>query len=158
MRKIKLTQGKVALVDNNMFDCLNKHKWHAYCHHRHWYAIRSIRKANGKQTTQSMHRIIINIPKGLQIDHQNHNGLDNRKSNLRICTNAQNQYNQKLRQGSSKYKGVYLDKQREKWKAQIQLNNKQIHIGRFLDEIDAAKAYDKKAIELFGKFACLNFR
>lgn len=160
MRKIELTQGKYALVDDEDFERINKCKWCAHRHGNGWRATRGIRKANGKQRTQYMHRIIISVPNGLEIDHRNHNGLDNRKSNLRVCTHAenlQNQQQQKPRQGTSKFKGVNWHNARNKWRAYIKSNDKFIHLGVFDNEIDAAKAYDKKAKELFGEYAYLNF-
>jgi len=105
-----------------------------------------------------MHRVIMRAPKGVMCDHRNHNGLDNRKSNLRLCTSAQNQYNKKPKKDcASKYKGVVRRKDCKKWRAKIGFKGKRIHLGYFDDEMDAAMAYDDKAIELFGEFAYLNF-
>ncbi len=109
--------------------------------------------ANGR--TIEMHRQILNAPAGLLCDHKNHNGLDNRRANLRLCTPSQNSQNQLPRAGfSSIYKGVSREK--NKWRADIRLNGRPIFIGYFDDQIDAAIAYDDMAIELFGEFACLN--
>lgn len=155
---IKLTQGKYAIVDDEDFEKINKFKWCAhYKSNGRWYAVRTIRKANDKQATLIMHRMIMNVPTGLQIDHRNHNGLDNRKCNLRICTNTENRYNLKSQEGTSKYKGVYWNKINKKWIVQIQLNGKSTYLGSYLNEIDGALAYDIKATELFGEFAYLNF-
>jgi len=96
-------------------------------------------------------------PNHLFVDHIDHNGLNNRRSNLRLCTLAQNNRNMVSRTGSSKYKGVCWHGGTKKWNAKIRLNRKCYHIGLFTDEIAAAKAYDKKAKELHGQFACLNF-
>ena len=91
---------------------------------------------------------------GIHTDHKNGNGLDNQKHNLRTCSQAQNNRNAKKRENcSSKYKGVYWDKKNKKWRARIYLNKKEICLGRYKNEIDAAKAYDEKAKELFGEFA-----
>lgn len=161
MKRIKLTQNKYALIDDEDFEKINQFKWYAHYYRSGWRAIRNIRKSNGRWTAQLMHRLIMNTPEGMDTDHENHNGLDNQKHNLRVCTNAQNQHNQKLRQlgtTSSHYRGVYWHKAGKKWAAQIQLNNKQIHLGLYPNEITAAKDYDIKATKLFGKFACLNFR
>ena len=157
MKQIKLTQGQYALVDDEDFDELNQYKWHAYYdpNTKSYRAITSI----------SMHRKIMNTPRGMQTDHINHNTLDNRKQNLRICTHRQNQYNRvKHKNTTSKYKGVYLAKQKYKdkiyryWMAYIFFNGKSINLGHFKTEIQAAHAYDKQAKELFGKFALLNFK
>jgi hypothetical protein len=94
----------------------------------------------------------------LFIDHINHNVLDNRSCNLRMCTNAENRRNsQKPKTNTSGYKGVFYRKTKNDFVAGISFNKKTKHIGCFLNAIDAAKAYDKKAKELFGEFACLNF-
>ena len=160
MKEILLTQGKVALVDDEDFERINQHKWYAYNNHGYqWYARREIKKPNGKRTTQCMHRVIMKVKKGQELDHRNHDGLDNRKCNLRICTRAQNSMNRKKqRETSSRYKGVDWLKQRNKWRARIKVNQKSIHLGCFLLEPDAAKAYDAKAKELFGEFAYFNFQ
>lgn len=162
MRRIKLTQGKYALVDDEDFDRINQFKWFAYYNERagYWYARRMIRKANGKRSIQSMHRLIMNTPKELQTDHKNHNGIDNQRHNLRICTNAENHMNtiKRKRNASSRFKGVYWHKAHKKWTAEIRLNGKLICLGDFINETDAAHTYDKNAKELFGEFAYLNFK
>jgi hypothetical protein len=155
-KTIELTQGKFAIVDDEDFEWLNQWKWCAHFEKTHWYAIRSIRPKNSKPEQVRMHRIIINTPKDLLVDHINHNSLDNRKENLRVCTIAQNQYNQTARLASSKYKGVSWQKVARKWKVEIIKNRKCFHVGLFENEIDAAKAYNVKAKELFGEFAGLN--
>ena len=97
-------------------------------------------------------------PDHLFVDHIDHNGLNNRRSNLRLCTTAQNARNVFSYKGStSKYKGVCWYKEGRKWAAKIKLNNKAYHLGLFEDETEAAIAYDKKARELHGEFGCLNF-
>ena len=152
MKIIALTQGKETIVDDNDYDYLSQFKW---CYHK-GYAARNIRLENGKQTTIKMHRIIIDCPQGLLVDHINGDSLDNRRSNLRIVTNQQNNMNKK-HYSRSGFKGVYFNKLAQKWHAQIALNNKVIYLGLFNDLVEAAKAYDKKALELFGEYARLNF-
>jgi len=105
-----------------------------------------------------MHREIMNAPPERLVDHRDHNGLDNRKSKLRICTRAENTRNQRLhKRGSTEYKGVSWNKKQKIFHAYIGYKSKKIWLGRFKRAKDAAKAYDKKAIELHGEFACLNF-
>jgi hypothetical protein len=150
---IPLTQGKFAIVDAEDYDWLNQYNWCAGKNKGTFYAHRG---SNGK--TVLMHREIMRAPKGVVCDHRNHNRLDNRKSNLRLCTPAQNQYNKRPKKGcASRYKGVAWRRDSEKWRAQIGYNHKKIHLGNFDHEIEAAMAYDDKAVELFGEFAYLNF-
>lgn len=149
MKTIPLTQGKFAIVDDEDYPELSKYKWYI----ARGYAVRGF-----KGKTIFMHKNILNTPNGFQTDHINHNGLDNKRCNLRICTASQNQQNRQHRpDGSSKYKGVWWDKVRKKWKSQIKHNNCMIYLGYFISEKEAAKMYDIKAIELFGEFAYLNF-
>jgi len=150
---ILLTQGKVALVDASDNEELIKYKWCAIKGESTYYAVRR----DGRKTVK-MHREIMNAPAGLVVDHREHNGLDNRKSKLRICTRAENTRNQLLhKRGSTGYKGVSRHKTQKIFHANIGYNCKRIWLGRFKNAKDAAKAYDKKAIELHGEFACLNF-
>lgn len=155
-KRILLTQGKVALVDDEDYEWLNQWKWYAIKRGNIFYAARYIGKWP-KQRTILMHREILNVPKGAEIDHINCKGLNNRKSNLRICTHQQNTQNQrKPKYKSSKYKGVHWSRIAKKWAATIRHNNKGIHLGYFVNQIEAAKTYNKKAKALFGEFARLN--
>jgi hypothetical protein len=157
MKTIPLTQGKFALVDDADFEELSKHRWCAakdHCYNR-WYACRA-EKINGQYKTIKMHRLIMNTPKGMHTDHINHDGLDNRRINLRVCTNQQNLFNHQKRQNcSSKYKGVIWEV--NKWTARIKYNNKSTRLGHFDNEIDAARAYDENAKRLYGEYASVNF-
>jgi hypothetical protein len=150
---IPLSRGKVAIVDAEDYPGLSKHKWYANRAKRTCYARGTI---EGRHVR--MHRQILTAPRGLVVDHINRNGLDNRKSNLRICTHFQNQQNRRPALNCrSKYKGVRWSKRDKKFRAGIMHNKKSYYLGMFENEIDAAKAYDKKAKELFGEFAYLNF-
>jgi len=155
-KRIPLTQGKVATVDDADFDWLNRHKW---CHRStpySSYAVREIRQ-DSKAKQLGMHRAIMRPPVGMEVDHRNGDGLDNRKSNLRICTHKQNIRNSRKRaKASSRYKGVSWHKHSRAWRAYIKTRGKQFHIGLFDNEQDAAHAYNVAAHKLFGQFAHLN--
>jgi len=131
---ISLTQGKVTLVDDWNFEWLNQFKWYALHNHGHWYAVRRLRRVNGKQDAQYMHRFIMGVTDSkIQVDHKDRNAtLDNREENLRIATHAQNQRNvgPNVRNRSG-FKGVSWDKAAGKWRTRIQFNGKQIHLGLF---------------------------
>ena len=146
MRKIPIgASGKSALVDNENYARLTTHAWYL------------TNKGYASNRGGMMHRIVINAPKHLQVDHINGNRLDNRIENLRLATQSQNQRNASPRpNGTSKYKGVHWCKTNKKWRAGIWLG-KRINLGRFDIEIDAAKAYDKAAKKHFGAFARTNF-
>jgi hypothetical protein len=150
---IPLTQGKFAIVDAEDYERLSKYKWSCQKDRNNYYASR----ANGNRRI-SMHREIMKAPKGLQVDHIDGDGLNNRKSNLRLCTHAENVHNSRpMRNGSSQYKGVCWHKCKKKWCVSISKSGERTYLGRFEDEIEAAMAYDRKAEELFGEFAYLNF-
>ncbi len=159
-RRIPLTQGKYAIVDPEDYPRLSKHKWYVVRSPRSDYAARYVTIGYRRQTTVRMHRVIMNARPGQFIDHINHNGLDNRKANLRLASNAQNSWNKRKQRGnhSSKYKGVSFFKRENKWTARIQANGKKIFLGIFKNEIDAAKAYDAAARKYYGQFAYLNFK
>lgn len=152
-RLIPLTKGQFAIVDADDYERLARYKWYAGGKKGQYYARR---RAN--RITLTMHREIIDVPAGMVCDHINHNTLDNRKYNLRICTPAQNHYNRLPGEhGTSRYKGVCWNKDSRKWEASIGHQNRLIHIGYFEYAEDAAIAYDDMAVQLFGEFACLNF-
>lgn len=161
MALIELTQGQVAIVDDEILEYLLEKKWYADWKKRSigrvFYAVNKSRNA----PRIAMHRYVMEYYghdiANLMVDHINGNTLDNRYVNLRVCTNQQNQQNRKMKHlGShSKYKGV--SKKYKKWAASITISGKKIHIGMYFTEEDAARAYDKKAIELFKEYASLNF-
>lgn len=145
---IPLSKGKFAKVDNNDFEEISKHNW---CFSSNNYAY--------NHSLGFMHRFIMNTPKHLDTDHINGDGIDNRRINLRTCTTIENCRNQRKRKNSSsKYKGVHFCKIMNKWKFSIKKDNKTSFYGYSETEEEAAKAYDKKAKELFGEFAYLNFK
>jgi hypothetical protein len=161
-REIPLTQGKVALVDEADFEWVSQWKWHArYCPNRKsFYAARADR-SKGKYINVVLHRELMGLPYGdkRQADHINHDTLNNQRSNLRVCTAAQNAQNRRIRlDGKSGYKGVSFDKQSGKWKASIRLNGALRNLGRFDSPNKAHDAYCIAAAEHFGAFSCANGR
>ena len=149
VKKLKLKNGEISLVDDDDYDFLMQWRW---CLSSKGYAQRCT--TDGK--TFYIHRVVNKTPKGVHTDHINGERLDNRKINLRCATTSQNAINMSKSWGSSKYKGVAWLKNSNKWCAQIQFNKKLKWLGSFHKEEDAALAYNKKAIELFGEFAYLN--
>lgn len=159
MKTIPLTQGKIALVDDVDYEFLTQWKWLAIKVRYNYYAVRSVYISYSKRCHIRMHRIIVKAPDRMQVDHINCNGLDNRKSNLRLCTNAENQRHQRLnRKNTSGYKGVSYRKgnQQKPYDAKIRLNNKGIHVGCYYTGRAAGKAYDDAALKYFGQFALTN--
>ena len=157
-KEIQLTQGKVALVDDDMFEYLMQWKWFANNQCGKFYARANIPKKNGKRGSMLMHRLILNILNSkLQIDHLNHITLDNRKCNLRVCTQSENLQNCNIyNNNTSGFKGVTYNKINKKWVASIGVNKGKIYLGSFTDPIDAARAYNAAAIKYHGEFANLN--
>lgn len=158
MREIPLTQGKVALVDDEDYDRVIQHKWCAQKIENCWYATTNIRVNDIKKPLR-MHRLLLGLSFGdkHQVDHLNHNGLDNRRSNLRICTNAENRRNRRPSKKISKYLGVSWRKSNHKWASQITTNNRTINLGSFVREECAALAYDFAALKYHREFANFNF-
>jgi len=153
VRYIALTRGKFAIVDAADYEWLNQYKWYASCSSVGVYY--ACRQSGGRHIM--MHRQIMDPPEGHVVDHINHNSLNNRRCNLRVCTQAENVRNCRGRHASSQYKGVRHRRGRNKWQARIGINGRCESIGFFDSEIEAALAYDLRAIVLFGEFAYLNF-
>ena len=152
-RLIPLTQNLFARVDPEDYADLAKHKWSAARGGRTVYAVRC---EAGVQLR--MHRVIMKAPPHLVCDHIDHHGWHNTKSNLRLCTRAQNARNQRRRKGgTSRFRGVCWHKADGKWHARIYHNGRTHHLGAYRSERAAARAYDRAAITLHGPFASLNF-
>lgn len=149
MKEIQLTRGYVALIDDDDFDRVNKHKWRSIIDKQLVYAASDI---NGKKTM--LHRFILNAKRGVYYDHRDCNGLNNQKDNLRECTLSENRGNsRKFTVTGSKYKGVNRHKP---WSAHIMKNGKSVCLGYFESEDEAGIAYNKAAIDIFGEFARIN--
>lgn len=156
MIEISLTQGKVALIDDEDLEIIEGYKWYCRKTHHNYYAV-AHKYIERKRTSIQMHREILKCTfKEYQVDHIDGNGLNNCKSNLRIVTPQQNSFNRKYTFGTSMYKGVSWNKRDDFWQATIKYNGKSKMLGYFKDEMDAAKAYNEAAKELFGEFAALN--
>ena len=150
MKKIPLTKGKFAIVDDEDFEWLSKYTWHYL---QIGYAATTLYKDKKKHNI-TMHRLILKFPKGKDVDHINHDTIDNRKSNLRVCSRSQNLWN--MAKFDNQYKGVTFYKKLKRWRTCLHYKYKFIHVGYFTNPEDAARAYNQKAKELFGEFAYQN--
>ncbi len=156
MKEIPLTNSPLtAIVDDKDYERVAGRKW--YLESRKGFVVGYISEAVGRRT-MAMHVYLFDCPKGLVRDHINHNRRDNRRENIRICTNAENCRNSLPLKNtrSSKFKGVSWDTERSKWATFIKFNRKSIFLGRFKSETLAARAYDAAAQKYFGEFAFLN--
>jgi hypothetical protein len=142
MKRIPLTQGKFALVDDEDYESLSRHKWY-YCraaHARTGYAYRMLGPRVGRIQVR-MHGVLLSAPPGMQIDHRNRDGLDNRRSNLRLVTSTGQILNRGLnKNNTSGVKGVTWDRSKAKWAARIGVRYRTRHLGYFEDKCDAIQA------------------
>jgi len=155
MKEIQLTQGKIALVDDEDFEYLNQWKWKAQkTKSGNWYANR-VQYTPDKRIIL-MHRLILNLSDSkVWCDHKDHNGLNNQKNNLRNCNRSQNTANKRpIKNKTSNFLGVCLYK--NKWRAGLKYQGKAIHLGDFEKEQDAALAYNNGALKYHGEFTNLN--
>jgi len=160
MKEIKLgNTGYVAIVDDDEYGRLNLYPWTKLRKDNCIYPIRQP-YVNGKRIRILMHQMLLEKKDGFIVDHQDCNGLNNLKSNLRYATYSQNSINKrKMKNTSSRFKGVCFRKDMNKW--QVSLGSKKQgrkHLGFYSDEIEAAKKYDSEAIKYYGEFARLNFQ
>lgn len=161
MKKIALNQNKFTIVDDEDFEHLNQWRWFATKRGNSFYAERSQRVGKrklGKSKGFKIHRLIMGITDPLVLcDHIDGDGLNNQKSNLRLCNRSQNNCNRRSsKNSSSKFKGVSYHRITKMWQSSMTKDKKSIYIGLFRTEVEAAIAYNKKAIELHGEFANLN--
>ena len=155
-RTIPLTQGQVAIVDSADYEELASHKWHAWWSKsaKTYYARRNHRGSDGKRHTVTMHREIMGKPDGVEIDHWDGNGINNRRSNLRLATGCQNCQNQKAKScNRSGFKGIWLHSVNGNWVACITANRRRQHLGVFDTPEEASAAYIEAAKRLHGEFA-----
>jgi hypothetical protein len=148
--RIPLSQGLFARVDPEDFEELSQYKWSATRNGKKCYAVR-----REKGRTIRMHRQIRKAKRGQFVDHKDGDSLNNHRENLRFCTSRQNHMNVSSSRGSSRFVGVY--RRGDRWQAKITCRANTYSLGHFDDEVAAAKARDRKAWELLGEFAYLNF-
>jgi len=151
-----MTTGKIAIVDEAYLPLLEGRSWDAFVVKGKCYA----HAIDPGRCGILMHRLLMNAPDGIQVDHKDGNGLNNTRTNLRLATGQQNLRNMRKHRGKSQYKGVtFVPKcTKRPWTAQISPGDSRCkHLGSFATELEAAKAYDRAAKELFGEFACTNF-
>jgi hypothetical protein len=157
MKKIELTKGYHAKVDDDDFDRISKSSWYLHSMTKKSKLVYASRKLPNYGKDVSMHRIIMEAEKGQHVDHINGDGLDNRKENLRLCCHSENLRNRgKNVNNTSGFKGVVKQKNGKPWSAEITVNYKHIHLGTFKTKIEAAKAYNVAALKYHGEFARLN--
>ncbi len=155
--KIPLTKSQFAKVDPEDYIWLSQFRWHCKVNKNAVYAVRTVKEGSGWKRI-FLHRLLMDTPEGKVCDHLNHDGLDDRKDNLRNCTIAENNANRRrLADGSSQYIGVSWDKRRKIWTAHIKMNGEDKYLGSFEVEEAAARAYDAAAWAHHGVFANLNF-
>jgi hypothetical protein len=143
--------GRYTIVDLSDWGRVLQFRWHVSAQ---GYAVR---RGKGERGV-SLHRFLLDAPPGVEVDHRNGDSLDNRRTNLRLCSHAQNMANQRHRSGgTSRFRGVTRGRRHGRWFARIKVNYRGIHLGTFDDEREAAKAYDAAARLHFGEFARLNF-
>lgn len=156
MKEIQLSQGKVALIDDDDFERVNQFKW-SFGVSKRDKTIYVKRRDWSKKEYIKLHRFILNAPKNKQVDHIDGNGLNNQKSNLRLCSQSENKRNSKIySNNTSGYKGVTFSRSNSKWIARVMVNKKYVNFGSYKTKEEAAIAYNNAAIKHYGNFARIN--
>ncbi|MBX9583676.1 MAG: HNH endonuclease [Gemmataceae bacterium] len=149
-----MAKGRHTLIDAADLPAVEARKWFT---NPYGYAVSTPRTTEGSRSPIYLHRLLLDAPKGSLVDHINDDPLDNRRSNLRVCTASENVANgRKARGKSSRFKGVSFHKRHKRWRAYITVHQQEQHLGWFGDEEAAALAYNRAAVRLFGEFARLN--
>jgi hypothetical protein len=157
-RRIFLDEGNWTILDQQDYRRFARFKWCIGGDNGNFYAIRGQRIGSDDLKIVRLHRLIMDAPDGILVDHINGNGLDNRRANLRLATHSQNQWNKrKMQNTTSRFVGVSFRENRRKWAAYIGVAGKRIWLGNFDSEIEAARVYDQAAMKYRGEFARLNF-
>lgn len=153
MKEIPLTQGKVALIDDDMFDRVSYFKWSADKSGKNYYARTNI-GVDGKEKSFKIHQLLLGFPKNCDIDHINGDGLLNTKDNLRLCSHSENCRNSSLKINNvSGFRGVHWHKNNKKWVAQINKNGKRVNLGYFINIEDAVIVFNKASKEIYKEFS-----
>jgi len=157
-RRIYLGEDAWTILDQQDYYRFAGFKWEIAGNDNKFYAVRNIMAGSSRTTTVRLHRLIMDCPKDLVVDHINGDSLDNRRANLRLATQAQNLHNRKKKANtSSQFIGASFNKSHRYWCSQIKVNGKSLWLGSFDNEIAAARAYDKAARMYHKEFARLNF-
>lgn len=155
---IPLSKGKSAVIDAADWPIVSGHRWRLLLTQRGACYAQTVINVNGERRNLFLHRLLMNPPDGLEVDHKDRNGLNCRRENMRLATRAQNCWNRRRpRDGSNPYRGVYQLKTQKQWNARICVQGRKIYLGYFESAEEAARAYDSAAREHHGEFATLNF-
>lgn len=154
---LPLTRGMIALIDAEDAELVSQHRWSAAARHskncERWYATANLGRGKGIY----LHRLIADAPKGVEVDHQDGDGLNCRRYNLRHATHQENAKHRITAWGTSRFVGVHRNSRNTRWIAQLRSDGRVRHLGSFTDETEAAKAYDAAARETHGEYANPNF-